>query len=151
MPTSLDTWNPLREMQEMSNRMSQLFRQPLAGSREESLTRAGAWSPSVNVSELDGEYHVTAELPGVAKKDVHVTLSGGVLTIAGERAMREEHEGERFHRVESYFGRFVRSFTMPNDADPDGVTAKLDGGVLDVRIAKLPKKKAAKAQEIEIA
>ena len=151
MATSLDVWNPLREMQELSNRMNQLFGQPhLGGNGGEILTRPAAWSPSVNVSERDGEYHVTAELPGIERKDVHVTMQEGVLTITGERRQRKEEKGERFHRVESYFGTFVRSFTMPNDADASQVSAKLENGILDVRVAKLPAKKVAKAQEIQI-
>ena len=82
---------------------------------------------------------VSAELPEVKKEDVKVSMENGILTISGERRKeREEKKGVRYHRVERCYGSFLRSFTLPDDADPSRVTATMKGGILKVRIEKCP-------------
>lgn len=135
------TWNPWRELQEMSNRIEQIFGRTHGGNGEEALATSTGWAPRVNVSENDNEYLITAELPAVDKKDVHVKMQDHVLTLEGERGQRKEEKGERYHRVESFYGTFFRRFTMPEDADAEKVVANLDNGLLTVHIAKLPSKK----------
>ena len=135
------TWNPWRELHEMSNRMEQLFGKHAGNGGEENLATTTGWAPRVNVSESENEYLVTAELPGVEKKDVHVKMNDHVLTIEGERKQRKEEKTERFHRVESFYGSFLRRFTMPEDTDAAKVSAEIDNGMLTVHIAKLPAKK----------
>jgi HSP20 family protein len=134
-------WNPWRELQEMSNRMEHMFGRFRGGNGEESLATGTGWAPRVNVSENDNEYLVSAELPAVDKKDVHVKMQDNILTIDGERKQQKEEKGERYHRVESFYGTFFRRFTMPEDADAEKIVANLDNGLLTVHIAKLPAKK----------
>lgn len=145
-------WNPITELEEMSSRINQLFdRFAWSGDGErEALTRQMEWAPSANVSETDNEYRVTAELPGVAKEDVHVALEEGTLTIRGERKHREEKKGEKFHRVESYYGTFMRRFSMPEDADENHIDASFRDGMLTVTIKKSAQHKKPKAKEIAI-
>lgn len=139
--------DPIRELREMSNRMDMLLGRTLGGDGQEALGLSTGWSPSANVSETDDEYLVMAELPAVQKSDVHVTLKNQILTIEGERKQRKEQKGERAHRVESYFGKFVRRFQMPDDADSDNVDASFKDGMLEIHIKKMP---AAKTKGTEI-
>ena len=97
--------------------------------------------PSVDITETDGEYRVRAELPGVEKNDVTVELDQGVLCIRGEKKSRRDEKTERGRRLECSYGAFSRSFTLPQDADADHITAQFKDGVLDVKVAKLPESK----------
>ncbi len=144
--------DPLAELEEMSNRINRLFGRvgmmPAATEGREALALA-EWSPTVNVSETDDSFRITAELPGVKKADVHVTLEQGVLTIRGERRREEEKKGERFHRVESYYGSFMRRFTLPETADVQKVDGRFEDGVLTVTIGKTEARKT-ETKEVQI-
>jgi HSP20 family protein len=145
-----ETWNPLREMEDLSSRMNRFFgltRWPGGGERE--FLATSDWTPSCDISETDKEYRIHAELPSVNSADVHVTLEDGVLTIQGERREEKEDKGAKFHRRELTYGNFLRRFTMPTDADESKVDATFKDGVLNVVIGK-SKKTAAKAREIAI-
>jgi HSP20 family protein len=105
------------------------------------------WVPPVDISETDGEYHITAELPEIKKEDVTVTLENGVLTLQGERKQEEEENGRKNHRIERSYGRFVRSFTFSDVVDDTKVRAELKDGVLHLH---LPKSEKAKPKAIDI-
>ena len=104
-----ESWNPFREMEELSTRMNRLFSlSPWTGNGERELLATTDWAPSCDISETEKEYRVNAELPGVKKGDVHVTLENGVLTIQGERREEKEERGEKMHRRELSYGKFMR-------------------------------------------
>jgi HSP20 family protein len=105
------------------------------------LRRASVTEPSVDITETDDEYRVRAELPGVAKDDVTVEFENGVLCIRGEKKSRRDEKLERGRRIECSYGTFSRSFTLPQDADPDQISAEFRDGVLDVAITKRPESK----------
>jgi len=105
------------------------------------------WVPSVDVSETVGEYQIKAEIPDVKKEDVKVTLEDGVLTIQGERKQEKEVKGKRYHRVERSYGRFARSFTLPDVIDEEKVKAEFKDGILHLA---LPKSEKAKPKAIEV-
>jgi HSP20 family protein len=105
------------------------------------------WAPLVDISEDDKEYLIKAELPEVKKEDVKVTAEDGTLTIMGERKFEKEEKGKKYHRVERAYGSFGRSFSFPDDASPEKVTADFKDGVLSVHLAKTEK---AKPQQIEV-
>lgn len=149
--TALTRWNPFREMEDMQRRMSSLFDwNPLRRSNltndEESITVA-EWAPLVDIAEDDKEYLIKVELPEVQKDDVKVTVESGTLTISGERKAEKEEKGRKFHRVERFYGRFERSFTIPDDAEADNVKAEFKDGVLRVHLAKSEK---ARPKQIEV-
>ena len=102
---------------------------------------AGRLAPSVDVSEDDGNYIVTAELPGTKREDVIVELEDDVLTIRGEKRNEREEKREKRRIVERSYGTFSRSFTLPSNADGEKISAKFDNGVLTVTIAKRPETK----------
>jgi HSP20 family protein len=138
-------------MEDMQRRMSSLF--DWSPFRRSSLTTdqenisVPEWAPLVDIVEDDKEYLIKVELPEVLKDDVKVTVEGGTLIIAGERKAEKEEKGRRFHRVERYYGRFERSFTVPDDAESGNVKAEFKDGVLRVHLAKSEK---ARPKQIEV-
>src|ERR1700721_1492494 len=99
------------------------------------------WSPSADISETDKEYVIRAELPAVKKEDVHVTYEDGTLMIKGDRKQEKDEKHQKFHRVESFYGSFERSFSLPENANVDGIRCESKDGVLAVHIPKTEKSK----------
>lgn len=138
-----------REFDELQRRLATLFgRAPIRtpSEKEEALTVA-EWAPLVDIVEHDNEYLIKAELPEVKKDDVKVTVQDDLLTITGERTFEKEEKGRKYHRIERAYGRFARSFTLPEDADGDKVAAEFKDGVLKVH---LPKTERAKSRSVEV-
>jgi HSP20 family protein len=104
--------------------------------------------PNINTRETDESYHIEVELPGVKKEDVDIKVDGNVLTISGERNVREEVKDEDYHRVESRYGLFSRSFTLPEKVDIAKIQAEFENGILEVSIPKL--KVDTSSRKIEI-
>lgn len=146
---TLTRWDPFKEMQDVQNRLSNLFgRSPMKrGDGEDESFTATEWAPLVDIIEDDKEYLVKAELPEVRKEDVHVAVEKGTLTIRGERKFEKEEKNKRYHRVERGYGSFVRSFVLPDVADAAKVTAEFKDGVLRVH---LPKTDIARPRQIEV-
>ncbi|HUN25766.1 MAG TPA: Hsp20/alpha crystallin family protein [Steroidobacteraceae bacterium] len=144
---SLIRWEPFGTMDELLGRMPPLMRgwPRLTGDGGS----VAAWSPSVDISETDGEFLIKAELPAVKKEDVHVTFDDGMLTISGERKQEKEEKNEKFHRVERIYGSFARSFSLPEAIDPAAIRAETVDGVLTVHVPKT-KTAAKKPTEIKI-
>lgn len=145
----LARWSPLKELEEMEKRLSSVFgRVPkrAEGEKEEAMSVAD-WSPLVDITEDEKEYVVKAEVPEMKKEDIKLNVHDDVLTISGERKYEKEEKGKKYHRVERAYGSFVRSFTMPEDADGTKVSAEYKDGVLKVH---LPKSEKAKPKAIEV-
>ena len=132
---SLIRWEPFSGVDDVFARMPSVFgRWPQGfgnGGRN-----ALEWSPSVDISETDTEFLIRAELPAVQKEDVHITLDEGTLTISGERRQKTEDKKERMHRVETVYGKFTRSFTLPENVDAASIRAESKDGVVTVHVAK---------------
>lgn len=107
------------------------------------------WSPVVDIMETEEEYLVRAELPGLKKEDVKLSLDEGVLTIEGERRQEKEEKNERIHRVERFYGTFCRSFNLPDYTDASGIRAESKDGILSVHVPKLKVEKR-KALQIKV-
>src|SRR5882724_476389 len=148
MMNTLTRWEPLREMEDLQSRLSTLFgRTPMRrGNGKESITLP-EWTPLADITEDDMEYVIKAELPELKREDVKVTVEHGVLTISGERKFEKEEKKRKFHRVERGYGTFVRSFTLPDDADGTKIKAEFKNGLLTVH---LPKSEHAKPKQIEV-
>jgi HSP20 family protein len=102
----------------------------------------------VDVKETDGGYTVQAEVPGVPKEDIHVSIDGNVVSLRAEvRQYDQKTEGEKVLRAERYFGSVARSFQLPDDVDAAQAKAKYDNGVLTLT---LPKKQGGSAQRLVI-
>ena len=110
----------------------------------------GVQAPTIklDVKEDDQGYTVHAELPGVKKEDVKVTVDGNVVTVSGEvKSSKEEKKGERVIHSERYYGSVSRSFSLGQNIDESAASAKFEDGVLEL---KLPKKSGAKSNQIQI-
>ena len=127
-------WEPFAPFENMFGRMPALLRWPHLPDSEGD-TRY-EWSPSVNISETDQEYLIRAELPDVKKEDVRVTIEDGMLTVSGERKQKLEENKEKFHRVESFYGNFSRSFSLPENADITATRADSKDGIITVHVPK---------------
>jgi HSP20 family protein len=133
----------------MEKRLSTIFgRAPVAtnGDKKEAITVA-EWSPFVDITEDDKEYLVKAELPEMKKEEIKINVHEDVLSISGERKYEKEEKGKKYHRVERAYGSFVRSFTLPEDADGSKINADYKDGVLKIH---LPKSEKAKPKAIEV-
>lgn len=108
-----------------------------------------AFVPTVNTREGEFAYHVDVDLPGVKKEDIKVDLNKGVLIISGERKTKEEVKQEDYYKIETYFGKFSRSFTLPDNVDIENIEAKSDNGVLEIVIPKLKDDVSKKSIEIK--
>ena len=107
-----------------------------------------AWEPFVDIYETADEVVVHAELPGMNREDIELTMEKGVLTLSGQRQANNDAPADSYLRLERRYGRFVRSFALPGVVDHDNIKAEYANGVLTVR---LPKLEAAKPRRIEIA
>ncbi len=146
---AITRWDPFKELEDMQSRLNTMFgRAPVrkGGDKEEALTVA-EWAPLVDITEDDKEYLIKAELPEVKKEDIKLTVDEDVLTITGERKYEKEEKGKKYHRVERAYGSFMRSFTLPEDADGSKVSAECKDGLLKVH---LPKSEKAKPKSIEV-
>ena len=145
---SIIRWEPFRSMEDYFGRMPSLFdrwQRQLDTNGDSRLE----WSPSVDISETDGEYLIRADLPAVKKEDVRVTFDDGMITVSGERKQKKEEKGEKPHRVESFYGKFTRSFSLPINVDSTSIKAESRDGVLTVRIPKTGTEQK-KATEIKV-
>jgi len=139
-------WEPFRDVDDMFERVfADTMRRWQRTSNDE--RRVYDWAPAADVSETDGEYLIKAELPEVSKDDLNITVQEGVLTLAGERKEEKREDNEKLHRIERFHGSFSRRFTLPDDADEQGIKAESKDGVLVIHI---PKQKVAHPQPRQI-
>jgi HSP20 family protein len=130
---TIKEWEPLRFMREMM--------------RWDDLERLGSFIPDFEVKETDGSYVIRADVPGIPEKDLEVTISGNMLTVAGKREEEKKEEGEKFYAYERSYGRFSRSFVLPEGVDTEHVATELKDGVLTLA---LPRVEKAATRKIEI-
>lgn len=140
-------WEPLREIEDMFERYTKAMGWPALRGQE--LTKSGEWTPRVDISETDAEITIKAEIPEVKKEDVKVSVDDGVLTMQGERKQEKEEKGKKFHRVERFYGTFVRSFTLPDNVDASKIKATFKDGMLNLQIPKTGESKQ-KAIEVKV-
>lgn len=134
----LTKFEPLREFRELEDRLSRALRLPEERSE---LSNISGFSPSVNTREGDYAYHVEVDLPGVKKEDIHVDVNDNVLTISGERKTKKEVKKKDYYKKESSYGKFQRSFTLPDNTDAENIEANSKDGVLEVVIPKMKRSK----------
>jgi HSP20 family protein len=128
---SLIKWEPLNDIEAMVDRA---FSWPIP--RFSATQPVGEWGPRMDISESDGTYLFKADIPGMDRQDLSVTLRGDMLTIQGERRREQEDHKPHFHRIERSAGSFSRSFSLPQDADLQSVRAHCDKGELTITVAK---------------
>lgn len=134
---SIVHWNPWRELDDLFSRVA-MPSEPLGASQ---------WLPAVDITETERDYRIDVEIPAIAPEAVEVSVKDGVLTVTGERRSGTETAEGRRHRVERRYGKFTRSFRLPENVDPSGIEARSQDGVLYLILAK---KEAARPRKIEV-
>ena len=128
---NLMNWNPLSELDHFFTRRG------IPATDD----NPSDWRPSADISETDDEYLIKADLPAVKREDVDLTVQNGVITLSGERKYATSDKSEKAHRIEKFYGRFTRSFTLPDDVDVSQIKARQEDGVLVVHLPKSEEKK----------
>lgn len=139
-------WTPFRQLSSLRDEIDRLFESPLASLGEGTQFLSG-WMPPVDVLEDKDNIIVKAEVPGMKREDIDISLHDGVLTLSGERKGDEQHADAETYRSERFLGRFQRTVTLPNPVDVDKVKATYKDGILTVT---LPKTEDAKPKHIEV-
>lgn len=103
-------------------------------------TRQNTFAPSIDVSETENQFIIDVALPGMDKKDIDLNIENGRLTISGERKFEKKEDGKQYHRVESHYGTFTRSFQLPDNVDDESINATYKDGILNVTINKSEEK-----------
>jgi HSP20 family protein len=138
----------MRELAVMQERMNRA-RSAVQDRGAEQVGDRGTWTPAVDIYRVgDTEIVLEAELPGLRREDIDVSVEDGTLTIRGQRRREDGIADDAYHRVERHYGAFSRSFTLPAAVDPGAVRADYRDGVLRVR---LPRRAEARQQQIQVA
>ena len=132
---TLVKWTPQRNMFNMFDEVDQMIRQAFGYSPAND-KEGLPYNPLMNISEMDQEYRVMMDIPGVEKKDVDVNLSNGMLTVSGERKKSDKHEGSSPIWHEASCGTFSRAFKLSSNIVEDKIRAKFSNGVLNITIPK---------------
>ena len=149
MLSSLNRWNPsspiLTARDPFFRLFEPFFNQGQTGNEDVSNQ---AWMPPVDIQETEEGYRLTAELPGLTRDDINITLENNVLRLAGERKFEKDVKKESYHRIERAYGNFQRSFSLPHQVNPEKVEAAFKDGVLTIAV---PKAEQARSRKITIA
>jgi len=135
-------WDPLKNVATLQDRINRVFNEAFAGSKDfEDEVSMSAWRPVVDIFDTDNAIVIKADLPGIKKDGVSVDVKDNVLTIKGERSLTKEIKEENYYRKERSFGKFQRSFTLPEAINSAGIKANFKNGVLEIEVPKAEEKK----------
>lgn len=141
----LKRWDPFREFISLRDDMDRLFNTFFG--RHLAEEAEGVWLPMLDIEEDNENFIVKAELPGLNKEEVKISVRGNLLTIAGERKHEEETKNKTYHRVERQYGKFSRTISLPSEVDVNKIKAIYKDGVLHIT---LPKPETFKSKDIEV-
>jgi HSP20 family protein len=140
------SWSPLFQLSSLRNEIDRLFEAPFTPGEEKQPFFTG-WGPPIDLSEDKDHVYVRAEVPGMKKEEIEISLHDGTLTLSGERKEKEQQEGVVAIRTERFVGRFSRSFTLSSPVNSEKVKATYRDGILSV---VLPKAEESKPKQIQI-
>lgn len=143
---TLTNWTGFGRLSDLRDEIDRLFDSPLTELTRTSHLLSG-WTPALDVHEDKNSFIVTAELPGMKKEEIEVSLQDGTLSISGERKSETQHANAEVYRAERFFGRFQRTITLPATVAADKVKAAYKDGVLTIT---LPKTEEAKPKQIDV-
>jgi len=142
----LTTWPAFGRLTDLRDEIDRLFDAPLVELARTSQLLSG-WTPTLDVYEEKDHFTVKAELPGMKKEAIEVSMHDGSLSISGERKSETKHEDGEVYRAERFFGRFQRTVSLPAPVAADKVKAQYKDGILTIT---LPKTEEAKPKRIEV-
>lgn len=149
---TLVKWNPARELLNVEREFNKLFNTFNSrfgfddSTMNEDLENA-VWSPLTDISENKDQYILKMDLPGVSKENLKLNFHDGELIISGERKQEKEDKDSKYHRIERTYGKYYRSFTLPQTIQADKINAEFKDGQLTITV---PKSEEAKPKELEI-
>ena len=141
--------DPFRDMTVLRRQMDDLFNRGFAGflGEPDNGETMASWSPAMDVLETEDSVVLRAELPGLTEQDVEITVENNVLTLRGEKKFEHDESEGNYRRIESRYGSFYRSFSLPTSVDKERIDAKFANGVLQI---SLPKAEKAKPKKIAV-
>jgi HSP20 family protein len=137
-------WSAFDQLTNIRDEINRLFESPYENGSSDVFN---SWAPALDLYEDNDNLVVQAELPGMKKEDIELSLHDNAITVSGERKNEKKYEGGRTSREERFFGRFTRSITLPKQVDSGKVKASYKDGILTVT---LPKAEEAKPRQIQI-
>ncbi len=148
---ALVRWNPARDLLDLEREFNKMFNRyndkfGLQKELDEEFENA-VWSPLTDIVENDNKYVMKMDIPGVKKEDVKISYSNGEIRISGERKHEEEKKDAKYHRVERTFGKYYRSFLLPDHIKEDKIEAEFKDGQLTITV---PKADEVKPKEIAV-
>ncbi|MGB2989293.1 MAG: Hsp20/alpha crystallin family protein [Candidatus Zixiibacteriota bacterium] len=144
---AITRWRPFRDVVSVQDEMSRLFDDVFGQRLARVQWTDGVWNPSVDVTEDKDSVVVRAEMPGLNKDDVKISVQDSILTLKGEKKQEKEEKETDYHRIERSYGSFCRSFQLPTTVRADKIKANYKDGVLSII---LPKTEEVKPKEIPI-
>ena len=144
---AITRWKPRRDMITIQDDMNRFFEDFFGRPMVKTEWSEGAWHPSVDISENKDNLIIQAEMPGMNKEEIEISLHQGSLIISGERKEETKEEDSEASRSERFFGRFQRALELPKPVDPNKVTANYKDGILTVT---LPKTEESKPKQITV-
>ena len=142
-----NAWSPFRHLSLLRDEIDRLFDSPLNALTTNSQQFLNGWLPAIDLFEDRDHLVLKAELPGMKKEDIEISLHGDVLTLSGERKEDETFDKADTYRAERFLGRFQRTLTLPVTVDAKRVDASYRDGILTITLAKAEE---AKPKQIEV-
>ena len=142
-------WDPFSDMVTLRDQINRMFEESMSRNtgRPAAPAPSRTWAPVVDILEDNDKIAIKVDLPGIKQDDIHIDLTGDVLTLSGERRFEDEERKDSYVRVERIYGSFQRSFQLGVPIEVDKVTASYQDGILTVT---LPKSEAVKPRRVEI-
>ena len=140
-------WRPMRDLYHIQGEMDRFVNDFFQTDSRLDLPNGGTWSPAVDISETENALMVSAEIPGMKKEEIKISIHNNILVLKGEKKKEKEEKEEKYHRIERTYGSFTRSFSLPTSVDPNKVKASYKDGILYVELLK---KEEAKPKEISV-
>ena len=142
----LSSWPGFGQLTSLRDEIDRLFDAPLAELARTTQLLSG-WTPALDMYEEKDNVYIRAELPGMKKEDIHVSLHNGSLSVSGERKTQDEFKDAEVYRSERFAGRFQRTVSLPTQVAADKIKAQYKDGILSVT---LPKAEEAKPKQIDV-
>jgi HSP20 family protein len=146
-------WNPLEDLNDIQRDISRFFRKAVGFGQESigAMAQGGRWMPAIDMYAKDGDLMIKAELAGVTPADIDVNVKDNTLTITGERKTEKEVSEKDVYRMETSYGKFARSITLPKEVKAEDIKASYSNGILTVEVPKAAPKEAEEKQvKVEI-
>ena len=136
----IQRWRPVRDFLSIHDDFDKLVKDFFG--RKPELTERFQWSPEVDIIEKKDKFLIKADLPGLDKKDIDISIDNNILSIRGEKKQEKKEEDENHLYIERNYGSFCRSFSIPTEVDIDKIDAGFKNGVLLMELPKLPEEKS---------